>query len=45
MLNLIHYLMALVPTAKTFVALHDYEPTSDRDLGFKKGDRLIVISE
>lgn len=31
--------------AKTFVALHDYEPTSDRDLGFKKGDRLIVISE
>ncbi|XP_032877251.1 tyrosine-protein kinase HCK-like isoform X3 [Amblyraja radiata] len=31
--------------AKTFVALHDYEPTSDRDLGFKKGDRLIAISE
>ncbi|XP_051881316.1 tyrosine-protein kinase HCK-like isoform X3 [Pristis pectinata] len=31
--------------AKTFVALHDYEPTSERDLGFKKGDRLIVISE
>ncbi|XP_069742734.1 proto-oncogene tyrosine-protein kinase LCK-like [Narcine bancroftii] len=30
--------------SKTFLALYDYEPTSDRDLGFKKGDRLNILS-
>ncbi|XP_067840569.1 tyrosine-protein kinase Blk-like isoform X2 [Heptranchias perlo] len=30
---------------KIVIALHDYEPTSERDLGFKKDDQLIVISE
>ncbi|XP_038655888.1 tyrosine-protein kinase Blk isoform X2 [Scyliorhinus canicula] len=30
---------------KRVVALHDYEPTSERDLGFKKGEQLIVLTE
>ncbi|XP_078069060.1 proto-oncogene tyrosine-protein kinase LCK-like [Mustelus asterias] len=30
---------------KRVVALYDYEPTSERDLGFKKGEQLIVLAE
>lgn len=27
------------------VAQHDFQPASDRDLQFKKGDRLKIINE
>lgn len=36
---------APVPPDKLVVALYDYEPTHDGDLGLQKGEKLRVLEE